>query len=133
MADNFDEETRSHIMSKIRSKDTTPELLLRKTLWSMGYRYRTHYKDAKNADIAFIRKKLLVFIDGDFWHGYNWKELGKVPPEGFWQDKIKRNIERDKKNTKALEDDGWTVLRFWEHDIMKHLYKCVNEIVDELE
>jgi DNA mismatch endonuclease, patch repair protein len=128
MTDVFDEKTRSFVMSQIKSKDTTPEILLRRELWEKGYRYRKHHKDAHNADIAFPGKKLAIFIDGDFWHGYNWIELGKVPPAGFWQKKIKRNIERDQRYTKELEGDGWTVFRFWEHEVNNDLGKCIEKI-----
>ncbi|MCJ7572589.1 MAG: very short patch repair endonuclease [Candidatus Thermoplasmatota archaeon] len=128
MTDVFDKETRSRIMSKIRSKNTKPELFLRKELWGRNLRYRLHKRDARNADIVFAKKKVAVFVDGDFWHGYNWKKLGKTPPKKFWQAKIRRNMKRDKKTTQELESNGWVVLRFWEHDILEDVDACADVV-----
>lgn len=132
MADVFDKETRSRIMSSIRSKDTKPELMLRKGIFSCGYRYRLHYGGC-NSDIAFPRHKVAVFVDGDFWHGYNWLKRGKVPPKKYWQPKIKRNIERDKKYNKQLKKQGWKVLRFWEFQVKQDPKKCALRVTKELE
>ena len=71
---------------------------------------------------------IAIFVDGDFWHGYNWKVLGKIPPIGFWQDKINRNISRDKKYTEEMEGEDWTVIRLWEHEIKEVLPSCLNKI-----
>jgi DNA mismatch endonuclease (patch repair protein) len=132
MADIFDKKTRSRIMSKIRSKDTKPELILRKKLWERNLRYRLHKRDARNADIVFAKNKIAVFVDGDFWHGYNWKIQGKIPPKGFWQEKIKRNMKRDKKTAEWLEKEGWKVIRFWEHEVIEDVEGCIEMIVIEL-
>jgi DNA mismatch endonuclease (patch repair protein) len=119
-------------MSRIRSKDTKPELLLRKELWKIGLRYRIHRKDIGNADIVFIKKKVAVFVDGEFWHGRCWREQGKIPPKGYWQEKIKRNMKRDKKTNEILIREGWCILRFWDSEVINSLDKCVAKILKKI-
>lgn len=122
------------IMSSIKSKDTEPELLLRKALWKSGLRYRTNLKGLPGKpDIVFTKAHFVVFCDGDFWHGHNWAIRGlpslEAELEGyseFWKAKILRNIERDKENTRKLEEAGWTVIHIWESDIRKNLEACVD-------
>ena len=133
MADKFDKATRSKIMSKIRSKNTNAELTFRKELYRQGIRgYRVHKKMMGNPDIVFTKKKVVVFIDGDFWHGYIWKFEKKAPPKKYWQEKIQGNINRDKNINKQLIEDGWCVLSFWEHEIKEKLDSCVNKVKIEL-
>ena len=133
MPDVFDKETRSRIMSRIKSKDTKAEIAFRKALWREGIRgYRVHYKLPGKPDVIFLKKKIIVFIDGDFWHGYTWKVLGKVPPAVYWQGKIAGNMERDKKQTEQYEKDGWTVIRFWEHEVLSDARACVHKLIDIL-
>lgn len=107
-------------MSRIRGKNTSPEMKLRKMLWESGLRgYRVHYKLPGKPDIVFTRKKVVVFVDGCFWHKC---PVCFRPPETnaeFWNEKLQKNVERDLKVTKELEDLGWTVLRFWEHEVKK--------------
>ena len=108
MPDVYDKKTRSRVMSRIRAKDTKAEIALRKALWREGVRgYRVHYKLPGKPDIVFTKKKVVVFVDGDFWHGYTWKTLGKVPPKEYWQDKIQGNIDRDKIYNEQYRKDGW--------------------------
>ena len=129
MADNFSKRVRSKIMSRIKSKNTSLELNFRKLLWKNGLRgFRNHYKLPGKPDIVFVSKKIVIFLDGDFWHGYNWKKLGRVPPRKYWQEKIEKNIERAKKYNKLLKKEGWKVLRFWEHDIKKDVNKCIAQV-----
>jgi len=130
----------SKIMASIKSKNTKPELMLRKVLWEKGYRYRVHYQLKGKPDIVFTKKKTVIFIDGDFWHGNNWEIRGLSNLEEelatyseFWQKKILRNIERDKENSIFLEKEGWTVLRYWESDIKKHIDDIVSDIIAHLE
>ncbi len=126
---------RSGIMKKIKSKDTKPEIMLRRELWKRGYRYRKNFSELPGKpDIVFIRKKVVVFIDGDFWHGYNWEEKKKkiLNNKEYWVKKIEKNIERDKENTKKLSNMGYKVIRFWEHEIKTDINKCVNEIIKTL-
>ncbi len=119
---------RSKNMSKIRGKDTKPEVALRKAVWQLGYRYRkNHKKLAGKPDLAFTRQKVAVFVDGEFWHGHNWEEKKHriKSNQAFWIPKIERNMQRDRQNTQLLEQQGWTVLRFWEQDLKKDLGGCL--------
>lgn len=118
-------------MRSNKSKDTKPELMLRKELWERGFRYRKNYKKAiGKPDIAFVGKKIAIFVDGKMWHGYDWKNQKEdfKSHREFWIPKIERNIERDKEVTERLQNDGWTVLRFWDFEIKKHLSDCADKI-----
>jgi DNA mismatch endonuclease (patch repair protein) len=118
MADFLHKERRSEIMSRIRSKDTKAELVVFKYLRQQKIYFQKHYNKAPgNPDIALPRKKKAVFIDGDFWHGREYRKTINRLPEGYWKEKIKRNHKRDKENFKKLTAEGWTVLRVWESDI----------------
>lgn len=120
-------------MSKIKSKNTSLETNFRKLLWENGLgRYRIHYKLPGKPDIVYVSKRVVIFLDGDFWHGYNWKKLGKIPPKAYWQGKIQKNIDLAQKYNRALKKDGWKVLRFWEHVIKKNPKKCINKIKLEI-
>lgn len=111
---------RSELMRKIRSKNSRPEVALRKALWHFGFRYRCHPATVTGKpDISFARWKIAIFVDGDFWHGYNWaakKEKIKANRD-FWQPKIERNIQRDAEVNLKLEGAGWKVIRVWEHEL----------------
>lgn len=129
-------EQRSRLMSRIRSTDTKPELMLRRALWALGYRYRKDVKSLPGKpDIAIKKYKVAVFVDGEFWHGYNWAE--KKPRiqrnREYWIPKIERNMQRDRQNTQALQDKGWTVFRFWEQRLKKDFNTCLEAVVEELE
>ena len=118
-------------MSRIRSKDTKIELILRKELWSRGIRYRKNVKAIEGKpDIAFIGKKVAVFCDSEFWHGYNWDERKNDLKKNkeFWIAKIERNMERDAEVNRILKEQGWTVLRFWGNLIKKNLSECADII-----
>jgi len=128
MVDIFTKEKRSYVMSRVKSKNTGLELKLRKELWKKGYRFRVHYKIKGNPDVVFPKQKLAIFIDGDFWHGYNWEKLKPKLKNEFWINKIKNNKGRDKKNNKILRKEGWEVIRFWGHEILKSLNKSVAQI-----
>lgn len=135
MADVFTKEKRSEIMSKIRSESELEKSfrkLLSKEVYPLGYRYRKNYKGAPGRpDVAFVRQKIAIFIDGDFWHGYQYaKKKDKLPK--FWQEKIERNMKRDRKNRRLLKKMGWTYLRFWEHDIKRDSNKCKSIILNIL-
>lgn len=115
---------RSRTMASIRAKNTKPELHLRKLLVARGLRYRLHKKALPGRpDIVFPRQKIAVFCDGDFWHGRNWTERKLRIQNGvrskYWVNKIESNIARDKRVNRELRRAGWTVLRFWETDILK--------------
>jgi len=120
---------RSAIMKAIKSKDTTIEVLLRKSLWHSGIRYRKNYKTCNcNIDIAITKYKIAIFCDGDFWHG-NDKYLVKTNTS-FWNNKIRDNVDRDLRNTIDLRDHGWSVLRFWGSEIKANPDKCIAAIVE---
>lgn len=123
---------RSKIMSKIRGKNTKPELLFRKVLWAKGIRYRVHSKKLPGKpDISIQKYKLAIFIDGEFWHGYNWDEKKKTikSNRAFWIPKIERNMQRDREVNIELASLGYTVFRFWEREIKKELDKCINDVM----
>lgn len=132
MVDIFTPEKRTKIMSSIKGKDTKIEIVLRKALWHEGIKgYRLHLKLPGKPDIAFTKYKVAIFCDGDFWHGYNFSEWeDRLSP--YWHKKIKRNIERDKENDKNLIEDGWTVIHFWEWQILKDVERCKKEIIKVL-
>ena len=133
MADDLTPEQRRKNMQAIKSKDTDIEITLRKALWKEGIRYRKNYKKAVGKpDIAITKLKIAVFCDSDFWHGYDWENRNQKIKSNrdYWIPKIERNMERDRQVTKALEDAGWLVLRFWEWQIKKQLDACVLSIVD---
>jgi DNA mismatch endonuclease (patch repair protein) len=118
MADICTKEKRSQIMRAIKGKNTRPELIVFKYLNSQNIYYQKHYKRAVGSpDVALPRKKKALFIAGDFWHGRSADALNKK--NQYWQDKIKKNILRDKKQRQILIDAGWQVERVWESDIVK--------------
>lgn len=122
-------------MKNIHGKDTKIEVILRKALWSKGYRYRKNYKKLPGSpDIALTKYKIAIFCDGEFFHGKDWdtlkKRLEKSNNSEFWINKISRNIERDDEINKKLDFEGWTVIRFWGEDIKKHMDECV-KVVEE--
>lgn len=106
-------------MSRIRSRDTAPELRLRRGLHALGYRYRVNAKPVKDlrytADLLFTRARVAVFMDGCFWHGCPEHFIMPKTRTDFWQAKIENNIVRDTTSGQALEREGWKVLRIWEH------------------
>lgn len=118
-------------MRSNKSKDTKPELLLRRELWSRGMRYRKNCKELPGKpDIAFIKAKIAVFVDGKMWHGYDWehKKNDFKSNRDFWIPKIESNIERDKKVTQELTVHGWQVIRFWDFEIKKDVVACANKV-----
>ena len=130
-----DKETTYRIMSAIKSKNTSPERILGKCLWERGLRYRKHYGIKGKPDFVFVKAKVAVFCDGDFWHGNNWRLRGMKSMDeelshysDFWASKIMRNVARDRQVNEALIRDGWTVLRFWESEIKKNSKRLANKI-----
>lgn len=130
--DRITKEQRSKNMRAIKSKDTKIEVILRKALWHKGIRYRKNFKVCScHPDIVITKYKVAIFCDGDFWHGKKSKYTVKTNAQ-FWNEKIKRNIERDLENTIELRDNGWTVLRFWESDIKNNFDKCISIIIENI-
>ncbi len=129
MADQVSALQRSRIMARIKSRNTKPELTLRRALWKRGLRYRVDVSGLPGRpDVVFARAKVVVFVDGSFWHGKKLSEerLARMSP--YWQEKIRKNVERDKRVTKALQDSGWRVLRYDDRDIEKRSEEIAEEI-----
>ena len=132
----FTTKPRSNLMSKIKGKNTSPEILFRKAIWKSGLRYRIHNKKLPgNPDIMFKKYMIVIFIDGEFWHGYKWDE--KKPKiktnREFWIPKIERNIQRDNENNEKLTNLGYKVFRFWDKTIKRNIDNCVSEILTYVE
>jgi DNA mismatch endonuclease Vsr len=129
--DKHTPEQRRRNMQAVKNKDSQIELLLRQELWSRGLRYRKNVNRIYGKpDIVFIGKKVAVFCDSEFWHGYNWEERKKdfKSHQEFWIPKIERNMERDAEVTARLESEGWTVIRFWGNEIKKNTAQCADII-----
>jgi len=130
MADVLNPTQRSYCMSRIKGKDTKPELILRKALWSNGLRYRLKNKLPGRPDIIFRARKIAIFVDGCFWHGCpDHCQIHKTN-QPFWESKLSKNKSRDKEVNRVLENVGWSVIRFWEHDVRNDLSNCVKRIVE---
>lgn len=129
--DRLTPEQRHKNMQAIKNKDSEIELILRKELWKRGLRYRKNVKNVfGHPDIAFIGKKVAVFCDSEFWHGYDWehRKADIKSRRDFWIPKIERNMQRDIEVTGVLKSDGWIVLRFWGKEIKKDVCKCADII-----
>lgn len=128
------------IMRKVRGRDTSPELALRRRLWRRGLRYRLHSKNLPGKpDIVFPRPRVAIFVDGDFWHGNQWRirglssldeQFADSPNAAYWVRKIGRNAVRDGDVTLRLEYDGWRVIRLWESDLKRDMDACVRQVLD---
>ena len=122
-------------MSKISGKNTKPEITFRKALWAQGVRYRKNYtKIVGKPDVAVVKYKIAIFIDGTFWHGYNWKEKkNKIRSNReYWIKKIESNMKRDQLINTQLNKTGWVVLRFWDFEVKKDLPHCIEKTMDML-
>src|SRR5262245_6753393 len=129
MADNMTVAQRSRTMSRIRHSDTKPELIIRRLLFARGLRYRKCWRELPGKpDLVFARAKLVVFVDGDFWHGWRFDEWSHKLTSAYWTDKISRNRERDARNQKLLEQAGWRVIRIWEHEVEADATACADLI-----
>ena len=116
-------------MSAIKSKDSIMEISLRKELNRLGLRHRKNVKYLEGKpDIAFMGKKVAIFLDSCFWHGCRWHCRMPQANSSYWQKKIQRNKNRDKEVNKIYKKNGWKVLRFWEHAIQKDCAKAISEI-----
>ena len=123
-------ETRKR-MSRVKLKNGKAEQLLAKQLWHLGYRYRKNDKRLPGSpDIAIQKYHIAVFVDGEFWHGQNWDERkAKLKSNrDYWIEKIEENMARDKRNDKLLVDLGWTVLHFWEKEVLKNTDECAGKV-----
>jgi len=130
----------SAIMRLVRSRDTTPELLLRKALRAAGLRFRTYAANLPGKpDIVIESQRLAIFIDGDFWHGGQWRrrrltsleeQFRQTESRAYWLRKIRRNMDRDCRATAALIESGWTVFRLWESEVRSDIEQCTTKILN---
>ncbi|MFA7402673.1 MAG: DNA mismatch endonuclease Vsr [Pelobacteraceae bacterium] len=126
----------TEIMKAVRSTNTSPEIIFRKLLWSKGYRYNIHSdKLPGKPDVVFMSHRIAIFIDGDFWHGGQWRQrkllaledqFSKTNSKEYWLKKIRANMRRDCQSSSLLIQNGWTVLRFWESQIIRDVEGCVS-------
>jgi DNA mismatch endonuclease Vsr len=133
--DRLTKEQRRKNMQAIKSSGSEIENKLAEALWNKGYRYRKNNKTVfGKPDFTFKKIKLAIFVDGEFWHGYNWEERKSdlKSNRGFWIPKIERNMERDKEVNETLKKQGWTVLRFWGNEIKKDFENCISKIEDSI-
>lgn len=132
MPDVMSIEQRRRCMSRIRGKNTGPEMHLRKALWAAGFRYRLKNSLPGSPDLVFVRERLVVFVDGCFWHAcpnhFQWPKNNA----SFWREKIQGNVERDHRNNILLQEQGWRVCRIWEHEINNDINSVVQKVVDLL-
>lgn len=123
-------------MSNVSLKNGKSEQLLAKALWHNGIRYRKNLRGLPGSpDIAITKYKIAIFVDGEFWHGYDWenrKQKLKSNRE-YWIEKIEENIERDIRNDILLKEQGWIPIHFWEKQITHDLQKCVDKVVDNIQ
>lgn len=137
MSDTVSKERRSEIMSHIKSKNTSIELKVRQRLYALGYRYRKNYNELLGKpDIVFIKKRIVVFIHGCFWHGH---EIGcryaHIPKsrQDYWNNKILKTKKRDKEHVKTLVNDGWNVITIWECEIKTNFDSTINRLINFIE
>lgn len=120
-------------MGKVRLKNGKAETILAKRIWHEGYRYRRNYKKLPgSSDIAILRFRIAVFVDGEFWHGENWeKRKAKLNHNReYWIEKIEENMARDKRVDAQLKEMGWIPIHFWEKQVLKNTDECLNVIIE---
>jgi DNA mismatch endonuclease, patch repair protein len=134
MTDNLTKQQRSYAMSRIRRRDTHPELLLRRALWAAGLRgYRIDRRTLPGRpDISWGRHRVAVFVDGAFWHGHS-SAFTPGKSGKYWDDKIQRNMDRDRASNQTLEAMGWIVIRLWDFEVRKEIERCLDQIQKALE
>jgi DNA mismatch endonuclease (patch repair protein) len=134
MADFMSPKQRSNCMSRVRGKNTSPELCLRKRLWAVGFRYRLHSQLSGKPDIVLPKYKRVIFVHGCFWHHHEGCSKSKMPKTNveLRQNKITANIRRDKTNQDDLVKLGWQVLVVWECDIKKNVCEASKQIESSL-
>lgn len=122
-------------MAKVKLKGGKAETLLAKELWHKGYRYRKNDKRLPGSpDIAILKYHVAVFVDGEFWHGYDWenRKLRLKSNREYWIEKIEENIARDQRNDQLLVQMGWVPLHFWEKEVLKKLDVCVTDVEETI-
>ena len=131
--DRLTPEQRRKNMQHVRNKDSQIELKLRRALWRAGLRYRKNVRAVFGCpDVVFLRLKIAVFCDSEFWHGFDWEKRKHdfKSHQEFWIPKIERNMARDREVNERLTAEGWTVLRFFGKEIKKDVDKCVKVIAE---
>jgi DNA mismatch endonuclease (patch repair protein) len=129
--DIVSKETRSRMMAAVRQRNTSLERLVAQALRKAGFYFQRNYRKASGSpDIAFPKRKIAIFVDGDFWHGYRYSQWRHKLGTDFWREKIETNIRRDKRNFAKLRRQGWRVLRVWQHELKKDLDKTVERIIE---
>jgi len=126
---------RSRLMQKIKSDKTSPEILLQKLLRKERIKFKKNYHNLPGVpDLVLFNKKIAIFVDGEFWHGFQWKTKKRKLKANrvYWIPKIEKNILRDKRNNKKLRKEGWKVIRLWQHQIKKDTTKCLKRIKDTM-
>jgi len=131
LVDVFTTEKRSWVMSRIRGTNTKIDLEMKKILSGMKYKHEMYPKMYGSPDFIITRKRIAVFCDGDFWHGYKYSEK-KKPAKKFWRNKIEENMRRDRRVSSKLRREGWSVLRLWEHDIERRPDACRRRIARKI-
>lgn len=136
MVDTRTSTKRSEIMSKVRAKDTGPEMIVRRLVFGMGFRYRLHRRDLPGTpDIVLPRRRKIIDVRGCFWHGHERCRYGRLPKsrEDFWRAKINRNRERDRDNLRLLENAGWRILVVWQCELkeLEVLKKRLYEFIEK--
>lgn len=132
MPDNLTKDQRSYCMSRVRNRDTDLERSLRSELHRRGFRFRKHVRGLPGTpDIVFPGRRVAVFVDGDFWHGYRFPQWRDSLSE-FWRNKIEKNRRRDQHNHRALRRMGWTVIRVWQHEIRHDMEGCVQKVAKRI-
>ena len=125
----------SQRMAHVRLKTGKAETLLAKELWRRGLRYRLNYKKLPGSpDIAITKHKIAVFVDGEFWHGYQWEDRKArlKANRDYWIEKIEENMARDKRNDTLLKEAGWRCLHFWEKEVLKDTDNCIDIVMQAL-
>jgi DNA mismatch endonuclease (patch repair protein) len=136
--DVLTKEQRHYNMQRIRSKDTKPEIALRRELWKRGLRYRKNMSSLPGKpDIVLTKYKIAIFCDGEYFHGKDWdngerEHVMRGEHADFWVRKIENNIKRDREVNRKLQEAGWKVLRFWGKDILKNVSDCAEIVADTI-
>lgn len=123
-------------MSHVKTKKNSAEVMLAKSLWHKGYRYRLNYKELPGSpDIALTKYRIAIFIDGEFWHGkdFEQRKTKLKSNKEYWIEKIQENIDRDLRNDILLKQNDWFVLHFWSKDVTNYCEQCIDEIIYAIE
>ena len=123
-------------MSHVKTKRNSAEIMIAKSLWHRGYRYRLNYKALPGSpDIALAKYRIAIFIDGEFWHGKDFEQRKNKLKNNkdYWIEKIQENIDRDLRNDKLLRQMDWYPIHFWSNDVIKYCNQCIDEIIYTIE